>query len=34
MNSETMRAAILYGIKDLRVEDVKKPLIDSGEVLV
>jgi L-iditol 2-dehydrogenase len=34
MNSETMRAAMLYGIKDLRVEDVKKPLIDSGEVLV
>jgi len=34
MNSETMRAAMLYGIKDLRVEYVKKPLVDSGEVLV
>jgi L-iditol 2-dehydrogenase len=34
MNDEKMRAAMLYGIKDLRVEDVEKPRTGSGEVLV
>ena len=34
MSGETMRAAMLYGVKDLRVEDIKKPQIGSGEVLV
>ncbi len=29
-----MRAAMLYGIQDLRVEDVVKPQISSGEALV
>ncbi len=29
-----MRAAMLYGVKDLRVEDVEKPQIGAGEVLV
>lgn len=29
-----MRAAMLYGIKDLRVEDVEKPQITFGEALV
>jgi len=33
MNSETMKAAMLYGIKDLRVEDIQKPQIGYGEVL-
>jgi len=34
MSDEKMRAAMLYGVKDLRVEDVEKPQIGSGEVLV
>ncbi len=34
MSDETMRAAMLYGIKDLRVEDVEKPRVGAGEVLV
>lgn len=34
MSSEKMRAAMLYGVKDLRVEDVEKPQIGAGEVLV
>jgi len=29
-----MRAALLYGLKDLRVEDVDVPIVDAGEVLV
>jgi len=29
-----MRAALLYGVKDLRVEDVEVPRLDAGEVLV
>jgi L-iditol 2-dehydrogenase len=29
-----MRAAMLYGVKDLRVEDVEVPKVDAGEVLV
>lgn len=34
MSGEKMRAAMLYGVKDLRVEDVEKPKIGAGEVLV
>lgn len=34
MSGETMKAAMLYGVKDLRVEDVEKPKIGAGEVLV
>jgi L-iditol 2-dehydrogenase len=29
-----MKAAMLYGIKDLRVEDVETPKVEAGEVLV
>ncbi|MEM3694950.1 MAG: zinc-binding dehydrogenase [Candidatus Bathyarchaeia archaeon] len=29
-----MKAAMLYGVKDLRVEDVPKPKVNAGEVLV
>jgi len=29
-----MKAAMLYGINDLRIEDVPKPQVDKGEVLV
>ncbi|MBS7636965.1 zinc-binding dehydrogenase [Candidatus Bathyarchaeota archaeon] len=29
-----MKAAMLYGVKDLRVEDVETPKVGSGEVLV
>jgi L-iditol 2-dehydrogenase len=29
-----MKAAMLYGVKDLRVEDVEVPEVDAGEVLV
>jgi L-iditol 2-dehydrogenase len=29
-----MKAAMLYGVKDLRIEDVSKPTIHTGEVLV
>ncbi|MGQ9529841.1 MAG: zinc-binding dehydrogenase [Candidatus Bathycorpusculaceae bacterium] len=29
-----MKAAMLYGIKDLRVEEIPKPKIEAGEVLV
>jgi L-iditol 2-dehydrogenase len=29
-----MKAAMLYGIKDLRVENVKTPKVETGEVLV
>ena len=34
MSGETMKAAMFYGIKDLRIEDIEKPKIDAGEVLV
>ncbi|MDH5447409.1 MAG: zinc-binding dehydrogenase [Candidatus Bathyarchaeota archaeon] len=34
MSGEKMRAAMLYGVKDLRVGYVEKPQIGSGEVLV
>lgn len=34
MSGEKMRAAMLYGVKDLQVEDVEKPQMGSGEVLV
>jgi len=30
----SMKAALLYGIKDLRVEDIPKPEVGTGEVLV
>jgi L-iditol 2-dehydrogenase len=33
-NNEKMLAAIIYGIKDLRVEEVAKPKVEHGEVLV
>lgn len=29
-----MKAAMLYGVKDLRIEDVEVPEVESGEVLV
>jgi len=29
-----MRAAMLYGVKDLRVEDVEVPKVEAGEILV
>lgn len=29
-----MKAAVLYGVKDLRVEDVQVPIVEAGEVLV
>ena len=29
-----MKAAMLYGVKDLRIEDVPKPTVQTGEVLV
>ncbi|MEM2118368.1 MAG: zinc-binding dehydrogenase [Candidatus Bathyarchaeia archaeon] len=29
-----MKAAMLYGVKDLRVEEVEKPKVNAGEVLV
>jgi L-iditol 2-dehydrogenase len=29
-----MKAAMLYGVKDLRIEEVAKPKVDAGEVLV
>jgi len=34
MASEKMKAAMLYGVKDLRIEDVDVPLVEAGEVLV
>jgi L-iditol 2-dehydrogenase len=34
MRGEKMKAALLYGVKDLRVEDVEKPKIGVGEILV
>lgn len=32
--SDKMKAALLYGVKDLRIEDVAKPTVGLGEVLV
>lgn len=32
--NEKMKAALLYGVKDLRVENVDKPTVSLGEVLV
>ena len=32
--ADTMKAAMLYGVRDLRIEDVPVPSIGSGEVLV
>jgi L-iditol 2-dehydrogenase len=32
--SEEMKAALLYGVKDLKVENVSKPVVGLGEVLV
>lgn len=34
MGDNLMQAAMLYGVKDLRVEEVEKPEVGSGEVLV
>ncbi len=34
MGDEEMKAAMLYGVKDLRVEDVPVPKVEAGEVLV
>jgi len=33
-NDEKMLAAMIYGVKDLRVEEVPKPSVEHGEVLV
>jgi L-iditol 2-dehydrogenase len=32
--NEKMKAALLYGVKDLRMEEVDKPTVGAGEVLV
>jgi L-iditol 2-dehydrogenase len=34
MSAETMKAAMLYGVQDLRVEEVEMPPIEQGEALV
>lgn len=34
MLREKMKAALLYGVKDLRIETVEKPKVDYGEALV
>jgi L-iditol 2-dehydrogenase len=34
MSREKMRAALLYGVKDLRVENIDKPKVGPGEALV
>ncbi|MFP3984868.1 MAG: zinc-dependent alcohol dehydrogenase [Candidatus Bathyarchaeia archaeon] len=34
MSGETMKAAMLYGVMDLRIQEVERPHIASGEVLV
>jgi L-iditol 2-dehydrogenase len=34
MSDETMTAAMLYGVRDLRVEEVQKPHLGRGEALV
>ena len=32
--NEKMKAALLYGVKDLKVENIDKPTVGLGEVLV
>jgi len=34
MPKEKMKAALLYGVKDLRVEEIKTPAVGAGEILV
>ncbi len=34
MSKEKMKAALLYDVKDLRVENIDKPKVGSGEALV
>jgi len=34
MPDERMKAALLYGIKDLRVEEIQTPKVNAGEILV
>jgi L-iditol 2-dehydrogenase len=34
LGSRNMKAAMLHGVKDLRVEDVEVPRVEAGEVLV
>ena len=34
MSSAKMRAAMLYGVRDLRIEVVDRPAVGPGEVLV
>jgi L-iditol 2-dehydrogenase len=34
LSRKKMKAALLYGMKDLRIENVEKPKVDYGEVLV
>ncbi len=34
LSKENMKAALLYGVKDLRIEQVEKPKVGYGEVLV
>jgi len=34
MNEEKMRAALLYGVKDLKIEKIDKPRVGYGEILV
>jgi len=34
LSKEKMIAALLYGVKDLRIEDIEKPKVGYGEVLV
>ncbi len=29
-----MKAALLYGVKDLRIEETAKPSVNAGEILV
>jgi len=29
-----VKAALLYGVKDLRIEDIEVPVVKTGEVLV
>ena len=34
LSRKKMKAALLYGVEDLRIENVEKPKVDYGEVLV
>ena len=34
MTNKKMRAAMLYGVKDLKIEDIDVPEVEAGEVLV